>query len=214
MNIFPSTIIISSNPKKVDHQIDQICTYLKTEISPNNPDIFIINQDTGWTIELTRQIKHFLSQKPFNHSNKIVVISQAENLNTESQNALLKMLEEPGDGNYIILSTSKPAKLLPTIISRCQIIKLKNDSYLSNSQPLKILHQIQKDLATSESLSKDKTQVLPYLEDQLKIYQKLLIENPNIETTQLIQKIIKSIQMIESNVDPKSALDFLFLSNY
>ena len=214
MNIFPATIIISSNAKEIDQQIDQICTFLQTEISPNNPDLFIINQDTGWTIELTRQIKHFLSQKPFNHSHKVVIISQAENLNVESQNALLKILEEPGEGNYIILSTTKPAKLLPTISSRCQIIKLKNDFSLSNNQPLKILHQIQKDLATSEILSKDKTQVLPYLEDQLKIQQKLLVANPNPETSQLIQKIIKSIQMIEANVDPKSALDFLFLSSY
>jgi len=212
MHIFPSTIIVSSDLQKIDQQIDQICIHLKNQISPNNPDIFTINESTGWTIELIRQIKHFLSQKPFNHSNKIVIISQAENLNIESQNALLKMLEEPGDNNYVILSSSKPSKLLPTIISRCQVLKFKNDISLSNTKPIEISHQIQKDLSVSELLSKDKTQVLPYLEDQLKIQQKNLIKNPNPETSQLIQKIIKSIQMINSNVDPKSALDFLFLS--
>jgi hypothetical protein len=102
---------------------------------------------------------------------------------------------------------------LPTITSRCQIIKLKN-----NLQPLtdntlnKITHQIKKDLLSSETLSKDKTAVLPYLENQLKIQQKALVKNPDKNTSQLIQKIIKAIQMIESNVDPKSALDFVFLS--
>ena len=212
MNIFPSTIIISSNQEKIDQQIDQICTHLKNQISPNNPDIFTIDKVTGWTIELIRQINHFLSQKPFNHSNKIVIIFQAENLNSESQNALLKNLEEPGENKYIILSTSKPSKLLSTIISRCQTIKLKNPTQPISTDPIKITHHIQKDLLTSESLSKDKTQVLPYLEDQLKIQQKKLIKNPNPETSQLIQKIIKTIQMIESNVDPKSALDFVFLS--
>jgi len=212
MDIFPSTIIISSNQKEINQQIDQICGHLKNEISPNNPDIFIINEATGWTIELIRQINHFLSQKPFNHSNKIVIIFQSENLNSESQNALLKNLEEPGENKYIILTTSKLSKLLPTIISRCQTIKLINNSSLSKNQPIEILHQIKKDLITSELLSKDKTQVLPYLEDQLRIQQKLLVKNPNSETSQLIQKIIKATQMIESNVDPKSALDFVFLS--
>ena len=212
MDIFPSTIIISSNQKEINQQIDQICGHLKNEISPNNPDIFIINEATGWTIELIRQINHFLSQKPFNHSNKIVIIFQSENLNSESQNALLKNLEEPGENKYIILTTSKLSKLLPTIISRCQTIKLINNSSSSKNQPIEILHQIKKDLITSELLSKDKTQVLPYLEDQLRIQQKLLVKNPNSETSQLIQKIIKATQMIESNVDPKSALDFLFLS--
>ena len=212
MNIFPSTIIVSSNQTEINHQIDQICVHLKNQILPNNPDIFIINQDTGWTIELIRQINHFLSQKPFNHANKIIIIFQAENLNPESQNALLKNLEEPGENNHIILTTSKPSKLLSTIISRCQTIKLKNNLSSSKNQPIEILHQIKKDLLTSESLSRDKTQVLPYLEDQLKIQQQLLIKNPNPKTSQLLQKIIKAIQMIESNVDPKSALDFVFLS--
>ncbi len=212
MNIFPSTLIISSNPQNINQQIDQICGLLNNQIKPNNPDIFIINQDTGWTIELVRQIRHFLSQKPFNHQNKIVIIFQSENLNPESQNALLKTLEEPGNNNFIILATAKPSKLLSTIISRCQIIKLKNDFQTTNDQPLNVTHQIKKDLFLSETLSKDKATVLPYLENQLKIYQKLLIKNPSKNTSQLIQKIIKAIQMIESNVDPKSALDFIFLS--
>ena len=212
MNIFPSILIISSNQSNIDRQIDQICNHINNQINPNNPDIFIINEETGWTINLIRQTKHFLSQKPFNHQNKIVIIYQAEKLNIESQNALLKTLEEPGDNSYLIISTSKPSKLLPTVISRCQIIKLKNNLQSTNDNPLEITHQIKKDLLLSELLTKDKKQVLPYLENQLKIQQKILIKNPNQQTSELIQKIIKAIQMIEANVDPKSALDFVFLS--
>lgn len=211
MDLFPSTLIISSNQSNIDSQISKICDVLGNNINCNNPDILVINQATGWTIELIRQTRHFLSQKPFNHPNKIIIIYQAENLNTESQNALLKTLEEPGFNNYVILSTSKPSKLLPTIISRCQIIKLKNTNQTTDGKPITILHNIQKDLLNSESLSRDKTQVLPFLEDQLKIQQKILIDSPKPETSKIIQRIIKSIQMIEANVDPKSALDFLFL---
>jgi DNA polymerase III delta prime subunit len=212
MNIFPPTLIISSDSKNIDDQISQICNSLNNKININNPDIFILNNQSGWTISLARQIKHFFSQKPFNHQNKIVIIYQAENLNIESQNALLKTLEEPGNNKYIILATAKPSKLLPTVISRCQTIKLKDNIQALNEKPLNITHQIKKDLLESESLSKDKNTVLPYLENQLKIQQKLLIKNPNQETSKLIQKIFKAIQMIESNVDPRSALDFVFLS--
>jgi DNA polymerase III delta prime subunit len=195
----------------IEHQIGQICDYLDNKINPNNPDIFIINQQSGWTIQLVRQIKHFLSHKPFNHQNKIVIIYQSDNLNIESQNALLKTLEEPGNNNYLILSTAKPSKLLPTITSRCQSIKLKNNHQSTKDTPLQITHQIKKDLFKSDTLSKDKKQILSYLENQLKIYQKLLLKNPNKSNSLLIQRIIKAIQMINSNVDPKSALDFVFL---
>ena len=214
MDLFPSTLFISSNNLLIDQHINQICHQLSNEISPNNPDIFIINETTGWTIELTRSIKNFLSQKPFNHSNKIVIIYQVDKLNNESQNAILKTLEDPGHNSYIIITTSKPSKLLPTIISRCQSIKLKNKTNFEprEDKPLSISHDIKKDLLTSESLSKDKTQVLPFLEEQLQTYQQILIKDPSPQNSQLVQNIIKALQMIESNVDPKSALDFLFLS--
>lgn len=213
MDIFPSTLITSSNHDLVNQKVNQICNSLKNEINVNNPDIFIINDQTGWTIELVRQIKNFISKKPFNHTNKIVIIYDAHQLNIESQNALLKTLEDPGNNNYLIITTSKPSKLLTTIISRCQNIKLKNNSLLCQTNDcLNFSHNIKKDLTISETLAKDKTQVLPFLENQLQIYHSLLKTNPSSQNSKTVQKIIKSIQMIEANVDPKSALDFLFLS--
>ena len=213
MNIFPSTLLITPDRNQVNQKIDEICLFLENQINQNNPDIFIVNEQTGWTIELTRQIKNFLSKKPFNHPNKIVIIYDAHQLNNESQNALLKTLEDPGPNNFIILATSKPSKLLSTIISRCQNIKLKNQpTDCSTNQCLIFSQNIKKDLVLSETLSKDKTQVLPFLEQQLKDYQLLLQQKPSTQNSKIVQKIIKSINMIESNVDPKSALDFLFLS--
>jgi len=213
MNVFPSTLLITPDKNQLNQKIDEICLFLKNQINQNNPDIFIVNEQTGWTIELTRQIKNFLSKKPFNHPNKIVIIYDAHQLNNESQNALLKTLEDPGPNNFIILTTSKPSRLLPTIISRCQNIKLKNQpTDCSTDKCLVFSQNIKKDLALSETLSKDKTQVLPFLEQQLKDYQLLLQQDPSTQNSKIVQKIIKSINMIESNVDPKSALDFLFLS--
>ncbi len=211
--ILPSTLFISSDTAQIDVYINQLCQQLENKISLNNPDIFIINQNTGWTIDLARQIKNFISQKPFNHPNKIVIIYQADNLNIESQNALLKTIEDPGPNNYIIITTAKPSKILPTIISRCHSIKLKNLKQTSpNLTPLVISHQIKTDLALSDSLSKDKNSVLPYLQQQLSFYQQTLIKQPTLKNSRLIQKLLTAISMIESNVDPKSALDYFFLN--
>jgi DNA polymerase III delta prime subunit len=213
MNLFPSTLFISTDNSLVQSSIDKICQQLDNTINPNNPDIFIINENSGWTIELVRTLKNWLSQKPFNHQNKIVVIYQVHQFNLESQNALLKSLEEPGDNNYFILTSNKPSKIINTIISRCFLIKLKNSfSLQENFQPLVFSKQIKDNLLQSETLIKDKNQILPYLENQLKIYQKLILQNPTKQNSQIIQKILKSIQMIEANVDPHSALDYLLLS--
>jgi DNA polymerase III delta prime subunit len=211
MEFFPSTLIISSNQKAADEKIFELIQILGHKSSHNNPDIFTINNSTGWGIEVIRTIKGFLSQKAFNHENKIVLIYECHNLNTESQNALLKTLEEPGLNNYIFLTTNKPSSILSTIISRCYTIKLSTPKDNLDQNILKITGNLKKDLETSENLSKNKEDVLPFLETQLKLYQEELIKNPNLKTAKLIERIIKSIQMVNSNVDPKSSIDYLFL---
>ncbi|MCL5267585.1 MAG: DNA polymerase III subunit delta' [Bacteroidetes bacterium] len=59
----------------------------------------------------------------YQHGTRVVIVMQAEEVGTESANALLKVLEEPSKGSLFILSTSKPSALLPTIASRCQSIR-------------------------------------------------------------------------------------------
>ncbi len=54
---------------------------------------------------------------------KVFIVSEAERLNRYSQNCLLKVLEEPPDYCTIILLCTRLEKLLPTIKSRCQIIR-------------------------------------------------------------------------------------------
>ncbi|HPT66305.1 MAG TPA: hypothetical protein PK257_03295 [Candidatus Woesebacteria bacterium] len=213
MDIFPSTLIIAKNKKLVDEKICQICSSLGHQLNQKNPDILSVDQNSGWGIDQIRKINSFLCQKPFSHQNKIIIILETQNLNTESQNALLKNLEEPGDNNYFILSTNKIKTILPTILSRCQTIKIKdikNTSHLSSQ--IIISGNLSKDLALSEKLGKDKEGILPLLEDELYFYQQSLIKDPNQKTRFLIEKIIRSIQMINANVDPRNALDFIFLA--
>ena len=74
-----------------------------------------------------RNIKTFLSQKSINSEKKIVLIIDAHLLNEAASNCLLKTLEEPSNGIFILL-TSKLNLLLDTIISRCQIVRFRSFS--------------------------------------------------------------------------------------
>ena len=74
-----------------------------------------------------RDVKTFLSQKSINTGKKIVLIIDAHLLNEAASNCLLKTLEEPSNGIFILL-TSKLNLLLDTIISRCQIIRFRSFS--------------------------------------------------------------------------------------
>jgi len=74
-----------------------------------------------------RNIKTFLSQKSINSGKKIVLIIDAHLLNEAASNCLLKTLEEPSNGIFILL-TSKLNLLLDTIISRCQIVRFRSFS--------------------------------------------------------------------------------------
>ncbi len=79
-------------------------------------------------IEQIRNIKAFLGKKSIQSTKKFVLIENADLLNESSSNCLLKTLEEPTNGVFILL-TSRLNLLLDTIISRCQIIRFKPFSY-------------------------------------------------------------------------------------
>jgi DNA polymerase III subunit delta' len=70
-------------------------------------------------ISSIRDIKKYLSMNYDDINYRMILISQAHLMNEESQNALLKNLEEPPEGVIFILSTSAPEKLRETIRSRC-----------------------------------------------------------------------------------------------
>ena len=79
-------------------------------------------------IDQIRNIKTFLGQKSIESGKKFVLIVDAHLLNESASNCLLKTLEEPTNGLFILL-TSRLNLILDTIISRCQLIRFKSFSY-------------------------------------------------------------------------------------
>lgn len=92
----------------------------------SHPDLMIIEPEKGViTIDCIRNLKRELSRKSFSGGYKVCLIDDAEKMNLQSENALLKTLEEPTPDTVIILITGKPYRLLPTVLSRCQHLKFQ-----------------------------------------------------------------------------------------
>jgi DNA polymerase III subunit delta' len=72
--------------------------------------------------EVREQVIRAAAYRPFEGGKRVFVIEAAEAMRDESQNALLKTLEEPPDYAHLILLTSEPERLLETVASRCQPI--------------------------------------------------------------------------------------------
>ena len=75
-------------------------------------------------ISQVRDLVDFANISTHRQGSRVILLYPAESLNTESANALLKMLEEPNPGTVFILVTSSPDSLLPTILSRCHKIPI------------------------------------------------------------------------------------------
>lgn len=94
----------------------------------SHPDILCINLENGKkkiSISQIRKMGLAISSKPNEAQFRMVLISNADLMNTQAQNALLKIVEEPPEKTFFILIANKVSLLLPTIVSRCRKIRFK-----------------------------------------------------------------------------------------
>jgi len=90
----------------------------------DHPDVgLVVAPKRVLRVEQMRQIEKEANFRPFEGKARVFLIDEADKLNDASANALLKVLEEPPKTSHLILITARPAMLLPTILSRCQMIR-------------------------------------------------------------------------------------------
>jgi DNA polymerase III subunit delta' len=102
-----------------------------TEKDDNEKIFFSQHADVGFirqagkfiTVKQIRELEREANFRPYEGKARFFVIDNADKMNEQSQNALLKTLEEPAATTYIFLITSRPMSLLQTIRSRCQTIR-------------------------------------------------------------------------------------------
>jgi DNA polymerase-3 subunit delta' len=90
-----------------------------------HPDVVLIEFTGVKNIKVDQvreEIEEKLYLRPFEGRYKIVIVDEAERMNHNAQNAFLKTLEEPPRDSVIILLSSRPESLLPTLRSRCQTV--------------------------------------------------------------------------------------------
>ncbi|QHQ34892.1 DNA polymerase III subunit delta' [Algicella marina] len=77
------------------------------------------------TVEEVRKLKHFFEVSATDGGWRVAIVDAADEMNTAAANALLKILEEPPAKALLLLVCHRPARLLPTIRSRCRTLKLR-----------------------------------------------------------------------------------------
>jgi len=112
-----------------DFDIDQVKTEL--EIAPGDERILL---GESASIEDLRELMRWLSLKPLTSGVKLIVIQDFDKIATESANTILKTLEEPPDYAKIILTTRNENKILPTIQSRCQKVRISTNPHVVNDE--------------------------------------------------------------------------------
>ena len=105
------------------------CHSCKQALSNNQPDIVYVSHEKPNTIsvdDIRDQVNNTVMIKPYQGPYKVYIIDRAELMTAQAQNALLKTIEEPPEYAVIILLTENAEVLLPTINSRCVMLKLRN----------------------------------------------------------------------------------------
>jgi len=93
-----------------------------------HPDLDIIKAEAGnrdIKVDQIRALQHRLSLAPYESKFRIGILLNFQDANQNAQNALLKTLEEAPDKVILLLTADSPEALLPTIVSRCEVMRLR-----------------------------------------------------------------------------------------
>jgi DNA polymerase III delta prime subunit len=224
-----SYLIIGGNLNNRLDKINQLLLEYNLILSSPHPDLLSIQADPSVKIRHIREAQHFLSRKPYQAKIKALVVPEAEKMTIPAQNAFLKTLEEPPANSLIFLSSPGEEILLPTIISRCQLIRLSTNQLINNQElhtsHLSLFNSLLKAgigerLNLIEPYEKDREEAIKFCEDMTIVLRDNLINknqltiNPstklrvnNQQLTIIIKSLLQTIIYLKANVNIKLALD-------
>ena len=117
----------------------------------NDADVQLISPDGNQTkMEQMQEMIRSLNYAPLSGKYRVFIIEQADTLNPSSENCILKILEEPPPYAVLILLSANPNSLLPTIRSRCRVVRFSRAS----------TSEIEEVLRRSSELSDDERRVI------------------------------------------------------
>jgi DNA polymerase III subunit delta' len=120
-------VALSKEHKGSDGKLSEIgWEYLHTQCKERITDPYAIAENDGIAdipVEWIREINHAISRGAVGAQRNVAIICGIDTMNRPSANAMLKTLEEPPANTVIVLTTERPHAVLPTIVSRCQILR-------------------------------------------------------------------------------------------
>lgn len=186
----------------------------------SNPDLLIIERQKekkSIGIEEVKILGQFLSYKPLSNKLKIAIISGASYLTTEAQNSILKTLEEHSNSSLIFLEDNFISDLLPTIISRCALIKLDSKQEFSN--PINLpdnffeLSKTEKLNLLESSSKKSKEEWVESLNFLLTLKEKNKYSKDKIKNTKNIHLVSETMENLNNyNLNTRLTIEYLFLN--
>jgi DNA polymerase-3 subunit delta' len=105
-----------------------VCRTCKQTEAMQHPDLAVIQAESEGGIlkvDQVREVQHSLSLKPYQSKYRVAIFLRFQEANDNAANALLKTLEEAPAHAVLILTADSPEQLLPTIVSRCEILRLR-----------------------------------------------------------------------------------------
>jgi DNA polymerase-3 subunit delta' len=124
-------------------QGDKVCGQCQSCLlndATTHPDLHVVESDKQIGVDQIRDaIKKLVSSAHMSGA-KVLIIYHAHTMTESSANALLKTLEEPTANTFLILTTDKPERLLPTIRSRCEMLALPLPDFDSTLSWVKTLY--------------------------------------------------------------------------
>ena len=124
-NLFAMTLLCETG----DNEPCGKCHSCKQAESGNHPDIIRVTHEKPNSIsvdDIRTQVNNTVDIKPYQGPHKVYIIPQADMMTPQAQNAILKTIEEPPSYAVFLLLTENAETLLPTINSRCVMLKLRN----------------------------------------------------------------------------------------
>ncbi len=185
----------------------------------NNPDlirVFPLEDKNSISIDQIHELQQNLNLKPFAERYKITLIYPAHLLTLPAQQALLKTLEEPPENSQVILLTSLPHKLLPTILSRVTQTKV-GDQGIRKPEPALLYEKLQQMTVSacikeSDSWSKSREETIEKLRNLVIEIRTLYLQEPRVQLLTHEEKVIHCLEQLERNINIKLALDHLFFT--
>jgi DNA polymerase-3 subunit delta' len=186
------------------------CPSCRKYFSGNHPDLILVEPD-GAAIKIgqIRKLKHQLTFSPLEARVRVVILEDIHTMRREAANSLLKTLEEPAPGNLLILTADLAGEVLPTILSRCQIIPFGPLDHEKMAQVLMRENDMEESLALTLAAlaegSLGRAKIL-WQEDLLSLRQEvvealLLGEHDQAETIPNVFRLSEKVAALKENID-------------